>query len=119
MRTLARWATSSARPRSSRRRFQPGNFLVAPVERMPFPVRVRDVVLSSAGPAFRQGRRPVGAMVGEMWRVLNRGGMLCAGLASTIGIADRVQPIQGRWSRLPDGQRALSRGRGTARPTSP
>jgi tellurite methyltransferase len=24
-------------------------------------------------------------------------------LASTIGIADRIQPLEGRWSRLPDG----------------
>jgi tellurite methyltransferase len=79
------------------------NIVVAPVERMPFPDAFADVVISSAVLHFATDDRQFDAMVGEMWRVLKPGGMLWARLASTIGIADEVQSITGRWSSLPDG----------------
>ena len=80
-----------------------GKILVAPVEAMPFPDAFADVVLSSAVLHFARDDRQFGAMAGEMWRVLKPGGMLWCRLASTIGIADRVRAINGRWSLLPDG----------------
>ena len=79
------------------------NILVAPVEQMPFPDAFADVVLSSAVLHFAADDIQFGAMVTEMWRVLKPGGMLWCRLASTIGIADLVRPIKGRWSLLPDG----------------
>jgi tellurite methyltransferase len=79
------------------------NFVVAPVEEMPFPDAFADVVLSSAVLHFARDDKQFDAMVHEMWRVLKPGGMLWARLASTIGIADQVRPISGRWSLLPDG----------------
>jgi len=79
------------------------NFVVAPVERMPFPDNAADVVLSSAVLHFARDDMQFDAMVREMWRVLRPGGMLWARLASTIGIEREVQSITGRWSLLPDG----------------
>ena len=70
---------------------------------MPFHDAFADVVLSSAVLHFARDDAQFDAMVAEMWRVLKPGGMLWARLASTIGIADRVRPINGRWSLLPDG----------------
>jgi SAM-dependent methyltransferase len=79
------------------------NFVVAPVERMPFPDNAADVVLSSAVLHFAKDDAQFDGMVREMWRVLKPGGMLWARLASTIGIEREVQSITGRWSLLPDG----------------
>jgi tellurite methyltransferase len=79
------------------------NIVVAPVEQMPFPDAFADVVLSSAVLHFARDDARFDAMVREMWRVLKPGGMLWCRLASTIGIADRVRPLAGRWSLLPDG----------------
>ena len=79
------------------------NIVVAPVEQMPFPDAFADVVLSSAVLHFARDDVQFDAMVREMWRVLKPGGMLWCRLASTIGIADLVRPIKGRWSLLPDG----------------
>jgi len=79
------------------------NIVVAPVERMPFADAFADVVISSAVLHFAGDDEQFAAMVGEMWRVLKPGGMLWCRLASTIGIADRVRSIKGRWSLLPDG----------------
>lgn len=79
------------------------NIVVCPVERMPFPDAFADVVISSAVLHFARDDEQFAAMVGEMWRVLKPGGMLWCRLASTIGIAERVRPIMGRWSLLPDG----------------
>ncbi|MEJ7708372.1 MAG: class I SAM-dependent methyltransferase [Pyrinomonadaceae bacterium] len=69
-----------------------GNFLVAPVERMPFADASFDVVISSAVLHFARDEQHWQIMVGEMWRVLKSGGILFARLASSIGIegADRV-----------------------------
>ena len=79
------------------------NIHVAPVEQMPFPDAFADVVLSSAVLHFARDDDQFAAMVNEMWRVLKPGGMLWCRLASTVGIAEQVRPIRGRWSLLPDG----------------
>ena len=43
------------------------------------------------------------AMVAELWRTLEPGGLYCARLASTIGLDGAATPLRGRWHALPDG----------------
>ena len=70
---------------------------------MPFGDAFADAVLSSAVLHFARDDGQFGAMVAEMWRVLKPGGLFWSRLASTIGMAERIQPLDGRWSLLPDG----------------
>lgn len=42
-------------------------------------------------------------MLEQMWRVLKTNGLLFVRLASSIGIEDKIQPIEGRRYLLPDG----------------
>jgi len=79
------------------------NFRVEPVEALSFADRSADVVISSAVLHFARDDEHFDAMIAAMWRVLAPGGLLFCRLASTIGIADRVRPLAGRWCRLPDG----------------
>lgn len=79
------------------------NFLVAPVERMPFADASFDVVISSAVLHFARDEEHWQSMVGEMWRVLKSGGILFARLASSIGIEGQIEQIDGRRHYLPDG----------------
>ena len=79
------------------------NFLVEPVERMSFKDESFDAVLSSAVLHFAEDEKHWTAMVNEMWRVLKRGGMFFARLASTIGVEDRIRHIEGRRYQLPNG----------------
>lgn len=84
------------------------NFRVEPVEQMSFGSNQPDeggfdVVLSSAVLHFARDERQWQAMVNEMWRVLKPGGVFFARLASTIGMEQRVRPIEGRRYHLPDG----------------
>jgi SAM-dependent methyltransferase len=80
-----------------------GNFRVEPVEAMSFPDACADFVISSAVLHFAGDQAQFDAMLDSMWRVLGPGGQLFCRLASSIGIAERVQPISGRRCRLPDG----------------
>jgi tellurite methyltransferase len=79
------------------------NFRVEPVESMTFPDASADVVIASAVLHFAAGDEQFDAMVSSAWRVLKPGGMFFARLASSIGIEDQVQRIDGRRHRLPDG----------------
>ncbi len=81
----------------------PDRFHHAAVEAMPFGDATMDAVLSSAVLHFADDEAHFAAMLGEMWRVLRPGGLFFARLASNIGMEDRVQPLQGRRHRLPDG----------------
>jgi tellurite methyltransferase len=83
------------------------NFRVAAVERMSFPDAEFDVVLSSAVLHFARDEQQWEAMVKEMWRVLKPGGIFFARLASSIGMEDRVEVIEGRRYHLPDGSDRL------------
>jgi tellurite methyltransferase len=80
-----------------------GSFRVAPVESLPFEAESMDAVLSSAVLHFADDESQLRRMVAEMGRVLRPGGLFFARLASSIGIEDRVKPIQGRRCLLPDG----------------
>ncbi len=80
-----------------------GNFRVEAVEAMSFPDACADFVISSAVLHFAIDQAQFDAMIDNMWRVLRPGGLLFCRLASSIGIADRVQQVSGRRYRLPDG----------------
>src|SRR5204863_382937 len=58
---------------------------------------------SSAVLHFAKDEQHWQSMVDEMWRVLKPGGLLFARLASSIGIENQIEPIEGRRYRLPDG----------------
>lgn len=85
----------------------PNNFREEPVERMSFPDTMFDVVLSSAVLHFARDESHWRAMIDEMWRVLNPGGIFFARLASSIGMEDKVELIEGRRYHLPDGSERL------------
>jgi SAM-dependent methyltransferase len=78
-------------------------FRVEPVEQCSFSDAAFDVVISSAVLHFARDDGQFLAMLEEMWRVLRAGGMLFCRLASSIGMADRMQRIEGRRFLLPDG----------------
>lgn len=79
------------------------NFRVEPVERMSFADASFDVVISSAVLHFARDEEHWQSMVREMWRVLRPGGIFFARLASSIGIEEQVEHIDGRRYHLPDG----------------
>jgi tellurite methyltransferase len=79
------------------------NFRGEAVEQMSFPDAEFDVVFSSAVLHFARDEQQWEAMVKEMWRVLKPGGIFFARLASSIGMEDRVEVIEGRRYHLPDG----------------
>jgi tellurite methyltransferase len=79
------------------------NFRQEPVEAMSFPAAFADVVISSAVLHFATDDANFRAMLDGAWRVLKPGGLLFCRLASSIGIENQVQHINGRRFRLPDG----------------
>ena len=79
------------------------NFRVEAVEQMSFADAAFDVVLSSAVLHFAHNEQQWEGMLKEMWRVLKPSGILFARLASSIGMENRVELIQGRRYHLPDG----------------
>jgi SAM-dependent methyltransferase len=81
----------------------PDRFHASAVEAMPFGDATMDAVLSSAVLHFADDEAHFAAMLHEMWRVLRPDGLFFARLASSIGMEGRVQPLQGRRHRLPDG----------------
>jgi tellurite methyltransferase len=81
----------------------PDNFRVETVEKMSFVDSNFDAVLSSAVLHFARDEDHWQTMVSEMWRVLRPGGIFFARLASTVGIEDQVERIEGRRFHLPDG----------------
>lgn len=79
------------------------NFRVEPVEAMSFADGFADVVISSAVLHFAKADRQFRAMLEGSWRVLKPGGLFFCRLASSIGLENRVQRIEGRRFLLPDG----------------
>jgi tellurite methyltransferase len=78
------------------------NFAVADLICLPHPDECMHAVLCSAVLHFANDEAHFVAMVNEMWRVLARGGLLFARLASNIGLEQAIGPA-GRRVRLPDG----------------
>ncbi len=79
------------------------HFRVEPVERLSFADASVDVVISNAVLHFARDHAHFDAMVKEMWRVLKPGGLFFARLASSIGMADRMQPLGDGRHQMPDG----------------
>ena len=79
------------------------NFRVETVEAMSFADASVDVVISSAVLHFAHDDRHFDAMLREMWRVLEPGGLFFCRLASSIGIEHQIKPRAGRRFLLPDG----------------
>jgi len=79
------------------------NFRVESIEAHTFPAAFADVVLSSAVLHFARDDRHFMSMLEGTWRVLKPGGLMFCRLASSIGMESRMQPVEGRRHRLPDG----------------
>ena len=79
------------------------NFRAEPVEQMSFDDGCADVVLSSAVLHFARDDAHFESMLRGCWRVLKPGGLFFCRLASSIGMENRMQPIEGRRCKLPDG----------------
>jgi ubiquinone/menaquinone biosynthesis C-methylase UbiE len=62
-----------------------------------------DVVISSAVLHFARDEEHWDAMLREMWRVLRRGGLFFARLATDLGHETRVRPLGNRRFIMPDG----------------
>lgn len=81
----------------------PDNFRLEAVEQMSFENASFDVVISSAVLHFARDEEHWHHMVDEMWRVLKPGGIFFARLASSVGIEEKIEHIDGRRYHLPDG----------------
>lgn len=81
----------------------PENFQQAKIEAIPFFDEKFDLVICNAVLHFAADENHFKKMVSEMWRVLKPGGMFFARLASSIGIEDKIELIDGRRYNLPDG----------------
>lgn len=93
--------------RSLARKFAPAlpasSFRVEPVERMSFDDACADVVISNTVLHLAGGDEQFESMLLGSWRVLKPGGLFFCRLGSTIGMEGRVERIQGRRYRSPDG----------------
>jgi SAM-dependent methyltransferase len=81
----------------------PDNFRVEAVEELTFSDGDFDLVISSAVLHFARNETQWRRMVNEMWRVLKPGGIFFARLASSVGIEDKIELLEGRRYHLPDG----------------
>jgi len=79
-----------------------GNIQVCSLDALPWSGESMDAVISSAVLHFAADEVEFGRLLTEMWRVLVRGGILFARLASSIGI-ERLLPAPTGRVRLPDG----------------
>lgn len=81
----------------------PDNFIAGEIDALPWPDRTFDAVICSAVLHFARDEAHFDRMVGEMWRVLARGGVFLARLASVYPAATTPAPAAGRCVRAPDG----------------
>jgi SAM-dependent methyltransferase len=79
------------------------NFRLESIEATTFPDAFADLVISSAVLHFARSDGHFDAMLRGTWRVLKPAGLLFCRLASSIGMEHRVQRLEGRRFRLPDG----------------
>jgi SAM-dependent methyltransferase len=79
------------------------NFRVEAVEKMSFPDRCADFVISSAVLHFARDDDHFVAMLRECWRLLDRNGIFFCRLASSIGIESRIRTLGSGRFALPDG----------------
>lgn len=79
------------------------NFVVCPVEHMPYEAATFDLVICSAVLHFAKNERHFDAMLRSVFRVLKPGGYFFARLASDIGLEALVIPLGNGRYLLPDG----------------
>jgi tellurite methyltransferase len=79
------------------------NFRVEAVEQMSFEDACADVVVSNTVLHFARDDEHFESMLKGSWRVLKPGGLFFCRLGSSIGMESRVERIQGRRHRSPDG----------------
>jgi len=81
------------------------NFQVAGIEAMPHPDSFADVVVCHSVLHFARDEAHLDAMVRELWRVLQPGGLLLCRLASTIGAGEGMafEAVGGRRFRMSHG----------------
>lgn len=79
------------------------NFRVEPVEQMSFPDAFADVVISNAVLHFARDDAHFQAMLRGTFRTLKPGGLFFSRLGSSIGMEHRIEPIEGRRCKSPDG----------------
>ena len=81
----------------------PENFVRSEISGLPFGDGYFDALICSAVFHFAEDENHFRSMFDEVWRVLAEGGLFFARLASTIGIEDKVQRVDGRRYLIPDG----------------
>lgn len=79
------------------------NFRVEPIEKMSFPDRCAELVISSAVLHFARDEAHFEAMLQQCWRVLQEDGLFFCRLASSIGIESEIRPTRSGRYLLPDG----------------
>jgi tellurite methyltransferase len=79
------------------------NFRAEAVEKMSFPARSADFVISSAVLHFARDDEHFEAMLRECWGLVDGNGVFFCRLASSIGIESRVRPVRAGRFLLPDG----------------
>ena len=79
------------------------NFRLEPVEQMSFEDASADVVISNTVLHLAADEAQFEAMLLGSWRVLKPSGLFFCRLASTIGMENQFEHIQGRRYRSPDG----------------
>ena len=79
------------------------NFVIAPVEDLPFEDGSFNLVISSAVLHFAKNPAHFEDMLREMWRVMKPGAFLFCRLASSIGIKELVREVGNGRFVLPDG----------------
>jgi 2-polyprenyl-3-methyl-5-hydroxy-6-metoxy-1,4-benzoquinol methylase len=84
-------------------RLPEANFRVEAVEAMSFDAGCADVVVCNTVLHFARDDAHFRAMVDGLWRVLRPGGILFCRLGSTVGMETRVERLDGRRYRSPDG----------------
>ncbi|MBD1397545.1 class I SAM-dependent methyltransferase [Pontibacter sp. JH31] len=79
------------------------NFVTADLEQLPFESDKFEVILCSAVLHFARSEAHFQGMVQELWRVLQPGGMLFCRFGTTIGLAGKLEQLEGRFHRMPHG----------------
>lgn len=79
------------------------NFRVESVEQMSFPHAFADVVISNTVLHFARDDAHFAAMLRGTFHHLKPGGIFFSRLGSNIGMEHRVEPLEGRRAKSPDG----------------
>lgn len=80
-----------------------GNFRVETVDRMSFEDGCADVVICNTVLHFAEDDAHFAAMLQELFRVLKPGGIFFSRLGSVMGMESRIELVEGRRYKSPDG----------------